>query len=221
MLALLLVPILLLLSMLAQRPVSRWLRMQGPLRPLLPFPKEVPWRHRFAIRGAGALFTFTLVLGALTFQAAREQRLSTQVKVAPGLAADQAGVKTGDVLTAIDGSPVRDFAELKDALLQPPLTRTLTLQRGTERLELTVTPRDGLLGIESIGEGQPRSPAAALKTALRRLFVSPLRANRAFLLSLSLTLAISYWLMVAVELIALVAGALRPGGGATSTSRGS
>ena len=219
MLALLLVPMLLGLSMLAQRPMSHWLRLQGPLRPLLPFAKEVPWRHRLAIRGSGVLFTFILVLGVLTLQASREQRLSARVKVAPGLAAAQAGVQTGDVIIAIDGTPVTDFAEIKDELLQPTPTRTLTLRRGEQQLELTVTLRDGLLGVESVGDGQgPRRGALGL--ALRRLFLGPLVSNRAFFVSLSLTLTIAYWLMVAVELIALVAGAaLRRGGAATSTSR--
>jgi membrane-associated protease RseP (regulator of RpoE activity) len=219
MLALLLVPMLLGFSMLAQRPVSRWLKAQGPIWPLLPFAKEVPWRHRLAIRGSGVLFTFILVLGVLTFQASREQRLSARVKVAPGLAAAQAGVQTGDEITAVDGTPVTDFAELKDALLQPPPTRKLTLRRGESQLELTVTLRDGLLGVESVGEGQePRR--GALGIALGRLFLGPIVSNRAFFVSLSLTLTISYWLMVAVELIALVAGAaLRRGGAAASTSR--
>ncbi|MDP1828764.1 MAG: PDZ domain-containing protein [Archangium sp.] len=219
MLALLLVPMFLGFSMLAQRPVARRLKVRGPVWPLLPFAREVPWSHRLTVRAAGVFFTFMLVLGVLTLQASREQHLSAQVKVAPGLAAAQAGVQTGDVITAIDGTPVNDFSEIKDELLQPTPTRTLTLRRGEQQLELTVTLREGLLGVESAGAGQAprRSP---LGLALRRHFLAPIVSNRAFFVSLSLTLTISWWLMLAVELIALVAGAvLRPGGATASRSR--
>jgi membrane-associated protease RseP (regulator of RpoE activity) len=220
MLALVLVPVLLGVSMLAQRPVSRWLGVKS-VRPLLPFAREVPGLHRLAIRGAGVLFTLVLVLLTLFLQARREQHLSPRVEVAPGLAAAEAGLLTGDLITAVDGVPVSDFAGIRDELLQGAQKKKLTLVRGEQQLELTVTLRDGLLGVKSLGEAQETDSSEALRVALGRFFYTPWLVLRlpgglstgvgpkSWLLALSVTLTISWWLMLLVELAALTLAELR------------
>ena len=64
--------------------------------------------------------------------------------VLPGSPGAQAGIATGDVITAIDGKPPSDEMN-QPAFLQPPGTHLkLTVQRGTKTREVTVTLRDVL-----------------------------------------------------------------------------
>lgn len=66
--------------------------------------------------------------------------------VEPGSAADQAGIRSGDVVEAVDGTPVTDFEALtvRLAALEPGATVRLAVSReggpdgAAERLELTV-----------------------------------------------------------------------------------
>ena len=62
--------------------------------------------------------------------------------VAPRSAADDAGVRVGDFITAVNGDPIiafRDIVAAKDAAGENPLE--LTVQRGDETLMLTMTAR--------------------------------------------------------------------------------
>lgn len=62
--------------------------------------------------------------------------------VAPRSAADDAGVKVGDFITAVDGEPMiafRDVIVAKDQAGEKPLE--LTVQRGEETLTLAMSPR--------------------------------------------------------------------------------
>ena len=223
MLALLLVPVLLGVSMIAQRPISRWLKVPGPVWPLLPFAPEVPVPHRFAVRGGGVFFTFVLVVLVLFLQARREQHLTTRVEVSEGMAAAQAGVQNGDVITAVDGVPVSDFGEVRDELLRGPVTKTLSVTRGERTVQIPVTLRDGLLGVRSSGEPRETSGLEALRKALHRFVAVPwlvvrtvlhdspvtlagtdAMGPRAWVAALTVTLTLSYWLMLAVELGALL-----------------
>lgn len=226
MLSMLLVPMLLGLSMLAQRPISRWLQLRGPLWPLLPFAPEVPLRHRLAVRGAGVLFTFLLVLTVCFFQSRREETFTSRVKVMTGFPAAEGGVETGDLITAVDGVELHDFSTLHELLIFGPPTKTLTVRRGGQSLKQSVTLRDGMLGVQPQGETREVTGSEAMRTALRRVFFAPWLVLRAlvqqpqtvlaspktvakpgtWVAGLALTLTISYWLMLAVELGALVVG---------------
>jgi membrane-associated protease RseP (regulator of RpoE activity) len=228
MLTLLLVPVLLGVSMIAQRPVSRMLKVRAPLWPLFPF--AAPLSHRLAIRGAGVLFTFALVLLVNFLQARREQHLTARVDVAPGLSAAEGGVQTGDLITAIDGAPISDFADVRDHLIEGPMTKTLTVLRGDQSLQLEVTLKDGLLGVKASGEEHETPGTASLRTALSRSFITPylllrelledrqrfgggadgVASSRAWAAGLTITLTISFWLMLVLELLALAVGALAP-----------
>lgn len=204
--SLLLVPVLLGLSMLAQRPVSRWLGVKGPVWPLRPLAPGVPLIHRLAIRGSGALFVFGLVLAVLFVQARREQHLSTRVEVAEGMAAARAGMQSGDVITAVGGEPVSSFAEVRDALLRGPSRQTIGFRRGERAMEVTLLLPDGLLGVKASGEGREATNSEAMGTAVRRLFSRPSTGGLAQLASLWVTLGFSFWLMISLELAALVFG---------------
>lgn len=232
-LPLLIAPVLVGLSMLAQRPLSRWLGVPGPVWPLLPFAPAVRWSHRFAIRGSGVLFTFLLVLGVIFFQTRREQRYLPRVKVAQGTAAAEGGVQTNDLITAVDGVPVDDFSALRDQLLEGSGTSKLSLMRDGVTLERTVTLRDGVLGVQVSGEEREVTQGEALGKAAKMLVLFPVVYTRltlralvdtprpaakapipatpakgTWLLLLTISLAFSWWLSVLTELIALGFGVL-------------
>ncbi len=59
--------------------------------------------------------------------------------VVPGGAAEQAGLKVGDRITAIDGKPITDFNAVV-SFVRPHMNReaVFSLQRGTETLDVTV-----------------------------------------------------------------------------------
>jgi len=68
--------------------------------------------------------------------------IGAQVKeVTPGSAADEAGLKVDDVITAVDGNPVANQQALVASILayKPGEKVTLTVQRGTETLQVEVT----------------------------------------------------------------------------------
>lgn len=233
MLPLLLAPVLIGLSMLAQRPLSRWLGVQGPVWPVLRFAPAVPWGHRLAIRGAGLLFTFILVLGGIAVQTGREQRLVPRVKVPEGTAAAEAGVQTNDLIIAVDGVAVDDFGALRDQILKGSQTKRLTLVRDGVTLERTATLREGVLGVQASGEERAVTRGEALRDAARMLLTLPAVYARLiarglagppqptarpagpvakgppiWLLAITLSLAFSWWLQLAVELGALGLGLL-------------
>ncbi|KIN60915.1 Protease ecfE [Sulfitobacter noctilucae] len=63
-------------------------------------------------------------------------------QVMPQSAAIAAGLEKGDVITAIDGSPIYDFAELKTAVeASDGAALDLTVWRAGETLEFTMTPK--------------------------------------------------------------------------------
>jgi regulator of sigma E protease len=62
--------------------------------------------------------------------------------VAPGGAADEAGLRAGDVIEAVDGDPVSGFSDLQRRVLNSEgRTLSLTVRRDDERLVVSATPR--------------------------------------------------------------------------------
>lgn len=234
MLPFLIAPVLIGLSMLVQRPLSRWLGVPGPVWPVLRFAPSVRWRHRLAVRGAGLLFTFLLVLGGISLQTRREQLLLPRVKVPADTAAAEAGLQTNDLITAVDGVAVDDFGALRDQILSGSSTKRLTLVRDGVTLERTATLREGVLGVQASGEERPVTRGEALRGAARMLLTLPVMYGRLllrsladeapkpatttvtsaakdrplWLLAISLSLAFSWWLQLAVEVGALCLGLL-------------
>lgn len=69
------------------------------------------------------------------------QRGAVVVAVAPGSAADEAGLRQGDIVTAVDGEPIDSMAALAGAIRRraPGDQVTLTLVRGSEEIEVDAT----------------------------------------------------------------------------------
>jgi regulator of sigma E protease len=62
--------------------------------------------------------------------------------VAPGGAADEAGLRAGDLIEAVDGEAVAGFSDLQRRVFASQgVSLALTVRRGDERLSLDVTPR--------------------------------------------------------------------------------
>ncbi|MBI2080582.1 MAG: RIP metalloprotease RseP, partial [candidate division NC10 bacterium] len=125
-------------------------------------------------QGRGASITLTLERGGETrtvrvtpvSRTVVNHVLTAQVgRVAPGFPAEAAGLTRGDRIVAINGEPVETWPEVARLIhASPGRPVTLTVQRGEERLQVTVTPRPsrppdnpegreiGLIGIEPINE---------------------------------------------------------------------
>ena len=89
--------------------------------------------------------------------------------------ADRAGLKRGDVVTAVDGRPVNLGSQLSEAISKSPERPiTLTLQRGDQTLEVPVTPRKngdiGWIGISMSIESRriDPGPLQAFRMSLER-----------------------------------------------------
>jgi regulator of sigma E protease len=96
------------------------------------------------------------------------------VQVPVGSVAGKAGLEAGDRVLAIDGEPVEQFYDLI-RLISPRADEeiTLTVLRGTEKLEIAVTPRGdenaGKIGVPLIPPSKTEhlGPVAAFSTASR------------------------------------------------------
>ncbi len=171
MLLLVLVPLLVGLSLLGQRPVAALLRVKAPVRPLWPFAPGTPFWSQLAVRAAGLFVTFCVVVAVGFAQFSREQRVTSRVEVVPGLAAARGGVESGDVVVAVDGVPVKTFSELREAMLGVSPVKQLSVSRGGSIIQRTVNAQDGVLGVRPAGEALPSAPGRALRSALRFPFV--------------------------------------------------
>jgi len=73
--------------------------------------------------------------------------------VKTGGAADQAGIKKGDRIVAFDGEENPTWRRIEtDALVSPDKAVPVTVERGGDRLNLTVKPTKGMRGDNVIGE---------------------------------------------------------------------
>lgn len=148
-----------------------------------------PLWQRAAVVAAGPIANF--ILAIFIFSAAfmtvgapvMEPRVD---EVLPGSAAEEAGVRPGDLIVAIGGREIVSFSQIQ----QNVITRggeelAVVIMRGTERLDLTITPkireendgfggkvRIGLLGVKHNPDGavkyEPMGPLAALEAGTER-----------------------------------------------------
>ena len=95
--------------------------------------------------------------------------------VSPGDPADKAGIKTGDVVVAVNGEVVRFARQLSEAIGRNAGTPIrLSILRGGQPLEISVTPRkDGTVGRIGIGIGAEMhrfepTPIEAVKLSVQR-----------------------------------------------------
>ncbi len=153
-----------------------------------------PVWERMAVVAAGPIANFLLAIlifaaGFMFLGLPYERPVVTAVVA--GSAAEQAGVKAGDLIVAVDGAKVLSYKDVQEAIfLRPGETFNLDLKRGEADMTLSVTPRvheekdgfggmikTGRLGIEHRRQpGEPlyqqfSPPAAFAKAADRVWFI--------------------------------------------------
>ena len=116
---------------------------------------QSPWK-RMLIVAAGPAFNLIFPLLIFFVVIVSYPQPSTAVlRVVPGMPADVAGIRVGDVVTEVDGRPVRSLEEMQWALVGKAGQRIpVVVQRDGQPLKLMVTPSGegaiknrGLIGI--------------------------------------------------------------------------
>jgi serine protease Do len=101
-------------------------------------------------------------------------------QVEPGSPAEHAGLKTGDVITAVNANPVADVNtfRLQIAGFAPNTKVQLKVERGGQSMDVPVTLGEFNLEAENRGEGQGNGlPGGGEKGALRGVSVQALTAS--------------------------------------------
>ena len=108
------------------------------------FEEKAVWRRALVVAaGPIANFILAIVIYTALFSAYPDVRLLPVVKeVQAGSAAQTAGLKAGDRVTAIDGTAVDSFFDLQRATVQSSGQEMIyTVDRGGRSFDLAVTPR--------------------------------------------------------------------------------
>jgi len=143
--------------------------------------KRLGQRAAIVAAGPAANFVFATVVLAVLFMTFGQPYTPPEVgQVQPGSAAEQGGMRPGDVILSIDGRHIARFEDVQQAVrLNPGTPITIVVRRDGRELELQVTPTPteltdrfgyryemGMLGIARSGmEYIKRDPLTALLQA--------------------------------------------------------
>lgn len=148
--------------------------------------KSVGWRSMIILAGPGSNFLLAIAIFWVVFTFG-VPTLATKVgEVMEGFPAYEAGVQTGDRITAIDGHPIEKWEDLATLIHKSPgQSVRLTVERAGNRFDLVVAPKAtrqknvfgeeqevGLLGIAPAEEflTERTNPATALVRALYKTY---------------------------------------------------
>src|SRR5580693_858858 len=143
--------------------------------------KRLGQRAAIVAAGPAANFVFAIVVLAVLFMTFGQPYTPAEVgQVQPGSAAEQGGIRPGDMMLSIDGRPIARFEDVQQAVrLNPGVPMDIVVRRDGREIELHVTPSRteltdrfgnryevGLLGIARSGmEYVKRDPATAIEQA--------------------------------------------------------
>jgi regulator of sigma E protease len=121
--------------------------------------KALPQRSAIVVAGPVANFLFAILVYALLFSVVGQPFTPPVVgDVLPNSAAADAGLKSGDRITAADGSAIQRFQDLQTYVaLRAETPIDLTVRRDGSDLHITVVPRrvdapNGVGGTERVGQ---------------------------------------------------------------------
>lgn len=127
--------------------------------------KSVGWRSLVVLAGPGS----NVILAGLLFTGAflvlgQPVKALVVGDVAPGSAAELAGLRPGDRVVAVGGAPVAQWDQVLDRVEESEgLALPVQVDRGSDRLTLTVTPQRQHREVQAIapkvGRVESRSPA--------------------------------------------------------------
>jgi regulator of sigma E protease len=144
--------------------------------------KRLGQRAAIVAAGPAANFAFAIVVLTVLFMTFGQPYTPAEVgQVQPGSAAEQGGIRAGDVILSIDGQAVARFEDVQQAVrMNPGVAMAIAVGRDAKTLTLQVTPARtevtdrfgnryeiGLLGIARSGmEYIKRDPVTALYQAV-------------------------------------------------------
>jgi regulator of sigma E protease len=112
--------------------------------------RAVSFHHKHLLRrvaivaaGPAANFVFAVIVLSVLIAVRGEQFVPPEIgQVVPDSAAEAAGIRAGDVVTAIDGTPIDNFKQIQRIVeLNTGTPIEVEVRRGDQSLELRVTPR--------------------------------------------------------------------------------
>jgi regulator of sigma E protease len=103
--------------------------------------KSVPQRLAIICAGVTMNFIFAMICATAAYLVGFEETAPAIGSVVPGSPAWEAGLETGDVITAINGSPTRIFADLNMAMVGSENGVTLSIDRSGIGKEIKLVPR--------------------------------------------------------------------------------
>jgi len=144
--------------------------------------KRLGQRAAIVAAGPAANFAFAIVVLSVLFMTYGQPYTPAEVgQVTPGSAAEQGGIRPGDVILKIDGQAMARFEDVQQAVrMNPGVAMAIAVRRDGKTLSLNVTPSRtelidrfgnryeiGLLGIARSGmEYVKRDPVTALYQAV-------------------------------------------------------
>jgi len=104
--------------------------------------KRLGQRAAIVAAGPAANFVFAIVVLAVLFMTFGQPFTPAEVgQVQPGSAAEQGGIRPGDVMLSIDGRSIARFEDVQQAVrLSPGVPMTIVVRRDGQEVELHVTP---------------------------------------------------------------------------------
>lgn len=141
------------------------------------------WWKRALVRLVSALVPFALCasLFFVLLEAHGIAETTTAVTVLPESPAEQAGMRDGDKVLALAGTPIASFDELRTRVQAQAGPVTITLERAGQPLQLTVTPKRGRIGVSPLMASRKPQLGEALSIAARQPLRVLAEAAKAFL----------------------------------------